>query len=71
MREVPNKIVPFGGEHKSARSLLAEAMNDPSLDHCVLVCFDEDGNYGVSHFKMTRERMCFASELIKGMAFED
>jgi hypothetical protein len=59
-----NVVVPLGGAHKSARSLLAEAMNDPRLDHCVLICFDKDGSYGFSHFGMSRERMCFAAELI-------
>ena len=63
------KIVSLGGRHRSAQSLLAEAMNDPGLDHVVIVAFSKDGDYGVSHYEMTRERMCFAAELIKRLAF--
>lgn len=67
-----NKIIPLGGRHKSGGSLLAEAMNDPALDHCVLVSFDSSGEgYAVSHFGMTRERLCFAAELIRRVAFDE
>ena len=66
-----NVVTPLGGRHKSARSLLAEAMNDPDLDQCVIISFSKDGDYGVSHFEMTRERLCFAAELLKRLAFED
>lgn len=40
------KIVPIGGKHRSARSMLAEVMDDPGLDKCWVISMDKDGNIG-------------------------
>jgi hypothetical protein len=65
-----NKIVPLGGAHKSAQSLLAEVMNDQNVQRVVLVTFKEDGATGLAHFQCTRQEMAWASLLISNAAIE-
>lgn len=64
------KITPIGGRHRSARSLLAEVMNDPDMVKCVVVTLSEDGDVGVAHFEMTRAEITYAAAVIQRMAFE-
>lgn len=52
-----NKIIPIGGEHRSAPSLLAEIMNDPNLRSVVVVSFLDDGTTAFSHFNVSRHRL--------------
>lgn len=66
-----SNIVPLGGSHRSAKSLLAEVMNDPGLARCVVITFAEDGGVGWGHFEMTRAEMTYAAALINRIAFEE
>jgi len=59
-----NKIIPLGGEHRSASSMLAEIMNDPNLRSVVVVSFLEDGTTAFSHFNVSRAEMAYASLLL-------
>jgi hypothetical protein len=68
---MPNKIVPIGGKHMSAASLLAEIMNDPEVERLVIVTFLTDGDCGTAQFETTRAELCYAAALIQKMAFED
>jgi hypothetical protein len=66
---VSNKIVPIGGQHQSARSLLAEVMNDEELDSVVLVAFLKDGTpvptwYGTTMANMSYAIMILQQELM-------
>ena len=56
-----NKIVPLGGKHRSAKSMLAEIMNDPDMASCVVFTFDGKGNMGFGQFGVSSQEMAFAS----------
>lgn len=66
-----NNIIPLGGSHKSAKSLLAEIMNDPNLERCVIITMSKDGGIGWGHYEMTRADMTYAAALIQRMAFDE
>lgn len=66
-----SKIVPLGGAHRSAKSLLAQVMNDPELDKCVVVTISKNGDIGIAHFEMTRAEMCYAAAVITRHTFGD
>ena len=66
-----SKVTPIGGVHRSARSLLAEVMNDPGLAKCVVITLDKDGNIGWGHFEMSRAEMTYAAATINRMAFDE
>jgi hypothetical protein len=65
-----NVVVPMGGRHKSASSLLAEIMNDPTLAKVVVFTIDHDGDGLVAHYEMTRAELTFAAARIQRFAFE-
>lgn len=67
------KIVPIGGEHQSAHSMLAEVMSDPNIESCVVITFGpkEKDEIGWGMFKMTAPDLCFAGELCKRLAFDE
>lgn len=65
---MPNVITPLGGKHRSARSLLAEIMND-DISKCVVVCIDAAGDSHIAHFDMTLAEMCYAAEMIRRFSF--
>ena len=65
-----NKITPLGGKHKSASSLLAEAMNDPNAKRAVVFTFDGEGNMGFGQFGVTRSEMAYASVIAARHAAE-
>ena len=66
-----SKITPIGGKHRSARSLLAEVMNDANVTRCVVVTFDADGNVGWGHYEVSRGEMTYAAALLTRIAFDD
>jgi hypothetical protein len=71
-----SKIVPIGGTHSSAHSMLAEVMSDPNVESCVVVTFGpRDGSaadvVGWGMFKMSALDLCYAAELVKRLAFDD
>ncbi len=66
-----NVITPIGGAHRSAKSLLAEVMNDPGLEKCVVMTIDKEGNGGIAQFEMTRAEMCYAAAVIVREAFSE
>lgn len=66
-----NVIVPLGGRHQSARSLLAEIMNDPELEKVVLVAYQRNGDSMVAHYQCTRAELTFAAATIERFAFDD
>ena len=65
------KVVPLGGVHRSAKSLLAEIMSDETVSHLAIVVIHEDGSAGVAHYEMTVEELCFAAEVLRRRAFGD
>jgi hypothetical protein len=65
-----SKVVPLGGKHKSASSLLAEIMNDPKAKRVVVFTFDGEGNMGFAHFDCTRSEMAYASVIAAKHAAE-
>jgi hypothetical protein len=65
-----SKVVPLGGKHKSASSLLAEVMNDPTTKRVVLFTFDGEGNMSFAHFECTRSEMAYASVIAAKHAAE-
>jgi hypothetical protein len=65
------KIVPLGGHHRSARSMLAEVMNDPNLDRCVVITFGKDDGVGWGHYEVSRAEMTYAAALLQRLAFDD
>ncbi len=66
-----SKIVPLGGKHRSAKSLLAEVMNDPNMEKVVLVTLSADGGIGWAHFEMSRAEMAWAGLVLQRLAFDD
>ena len=65
-----SKIVPLGGKHQSASSLMAVAMNDPNAKHVVIFTIDGEGSMGFSHFGCTRSEMAYASVIAARHAAE-
>jgi len=66
-----SKVVPIGGVHKSASSLLAEVMNDPDLDR-VLVCgFMKKGEMTFAHYECTLQEFSFASVYLAHRTMRD
>lgn len=55
------KIVPLGGKHRSARSLLAEIMNDEDVETVVVYAFSKDGLLKCAQFGMTVRNMAWAA----------
>jgi hypothetical protein len=66
-----SKIAPIGGVHRSARSLLAEVMNDPYMVKCIVITMNEAGEIGWGHFETTRAEMTYAAAFINRMAFDE
>jgi hypothetical protein len=64
------KVIPLGGKHKSASSLLAEIMNDPKVKRVVVFTFDGEGNMSFAHFDCTRSEMAYASVIAAKHAAE-
>lgn len=67
-----SKVVPIGGEHKSAHSLLAEVMSDPTLESVVVITFrkgTDDVGWGV--YQMSAPDLCYAAKLIERLAFDE
>lgn len=60
-----SKIVPLGGQHKTAHSLFAELMNNPDIKKCAVVTMHEDGSSGFVHLDMSLQELCFAATLIQ------
>jgi hypothetical protein len=65
-----SKVVPLGGKHKSASSLLAEMMNDRRARGVVVFTFDGEGNMGFAHFECTHSEMAYASVIAANHAAE-
>lgn len=65
------KIVPIGGSHRSAKSMLAEVMNDPDLERCIVVSIGKGGGIGWGHYEMSRAEMTYAAALIQRLAFDE
>ena len=65
-----SKITPIGGVHRSARSLLAEVMNDPHMVKCIVITMNEAGDLGWGSFEITRAEMTYAAAFINRMAFD-
>lgn len=65
------KIVPIGGAHKSARSLLAEVMNDEGMVKVVLVTLSQDGEAGFAQYGLTRAEMAWAAAVVHRHIFDD
>jgi hypothetical protein len=51
-----SKVVPLGGKHQSASSLLAEIMNDPTAKRVAVFTFDGEGKMSFAHFDCTARR---------------
>ena len=64
------KIVPIGGKHRSASSLLAEVMNDPDVKRVVIFAFDDHGAMSFAHFGCKRSEMAYASVIAAQHAAE-
>ena len=58
-----NKIVPIGGCHKSASSMLAQAMNDKSILRVVCYGFTADGSIKPFQYGATIGDMALVSVL--------
>lgn len=66
-----SKIVPIGGEHRSAKSLLAEVMNDPELERCVVVTLGPGDRVGWAFYMMSSEQLTYAAAILNRVALED
>lgn len=71
MSKDEGKIAPIGGVHRSAKSLLAEAMNSPGLMKAWVVTMDENGDIGLGHYEMTRAETAYIGTLLQRFAFGD
>jgi hypothetical protein len=66
-----NKITPIGGQHRSASSLLAEVMNDPSVKKVIVFTLDGAGSLSFGHFDCTHEEIAFASVVLARKAYTE
>jgi hypothetical protein len=60
-----NKIVPIGGVHKTASSLLAEIMSDDMVEKVIVLTMDKDRNMKFAHLNFTDEEMSLASIILQ------
>lgn len=68
--ETTNKIIPLGGEHKSASSMLAEVMNDPELDRVAVFVKTKSGHLKSGHFGMLDYDMAMISIISQQMCLD-
>ncbi len=66
-----NKVTPIGGRHRSAISLLAEVMNDPDMDRCIVLTFRRGGDIGWGHYEVTQAETTYAAALLNRLAFDE
>lgn len=65
-----NKITPIGGVHRSARSLLAEIMNDPQLSGVAVFATTTDGCLKTGHFEIKCAEMALISVIAHEISAE-
>jgi hypothetical protein len=66
-----SKVVPIGGSHKSASSLLAEVMTDPNLERVLICGFMKNGEMNFTHFECTLQEFAFASVYLAHRTMRD
>lgn len=60
-----NVVVPIGGRHQSASSLLAELYADTTIEKIVVSFIDKDGECYTQQFGMTVAEMAYAALVIQ------
>lgn len=58
------KVVALGGKHKSAPSLLSQAMSDETITNVCIVTFHDNSDSEFAHFECTRQQLAYASLVI-------
>lgn len=66
-----SKVHPLGGKHKSASSMLAEAMADLDCKRALVFWFDDSGNMKYGHFEVTRKETAYAAAVALQIAVEE
>lgn len=64
------KIIPLGGKHRSAQSLLAELQANPSITGVAVVTFQGDHDVGYAYYDCSPELLTLAGAILtqRGLA---